>query len=130
MNILLQLLDYFYDPTRHPFPRKAEIADRMGVSAKTIQINMRALEQAGLIQREIRKKAAGSVWPGCTRALKKERPPYTHWEARAAEFIYVKPIAARVGTRRDLGHGTPGEGVDQLRGLSPTSILPMSIRSR
>jgi hypothetical protein len=59
MNILLQLLDYFYDPTRHPFPRKTEIADRMGVSAKTIQINMRALEQAGLIQREIRKKAAG-----------------------------------------------------------------------
>jgi DnaD-like protein/integrase family protein with SAM-like domain len=59
MNILLQLLDYFYDPTRHPFPRKTEIAKRMGVSAKTIQINMRALEQAGLIQREIRKKAAG-----------------------------------------------------------------------
>ena len=59
MNILLQLLDYFYDPTRHPFPRKADIADRMGVSAKTIQINMRALEQAGLIRREIRRKAAG-----------------------------------------------------------------------
>jgi len=59
MNIVLQLLDYFYDPTRHPFPRKQEIADRMGVSAKSIQNNMRALEQAGLIQREIRKKAAG-----------------------------------------------------------------------
>jgi hypothetical protein len=59
MNILLQLLDYFFDPTRHPFPRKSEIADRMGVSAKTIQINMRALEQARLIHREIRKKAAG-----------------------------------------------------------------------
>jgi hypothetical protein len=59
MNILIQLLDYFYDPTRHPFPRKAEIADRMGVSAKTIQLNMRALEQAGLIRREIRRKAAG-----------------------------------------------------------------------
>jgi helix-turn-helix protein len=59
MNILLQLLDYFFDPTRHPFPRKSEIAKRMNVSTKTIQINMRALEQAGLIQREIRRKAAG-----------------------------------------------------------------------
>jgi hypothetical protein len=59
MNILLQLLDYFYDPARPPFPKKTEIADRMGVSAKTIQINMRALQQAGLIHREIRKKAAG-----------------------------------------------------------------------
>jgi hypothetical protein len=59
MNILLQLLDYYFDPTRPPFPRKGEIADRMGVNAKTIQINMRALEKAGLIQREIRKKAAG-----------------------------------------------------------------------
>lgn len=59
MNIVLQLLDYFFDPTRPPFPRKVEIADRMGVSAKTIQINIRALEQAGLIYREIRRKAAG-----------------------------------------------------------------------
>jgi DnaD N-terminal domain len=59
MSILLQLLDYYFDPMRPPFPRKAEIADRMDVSAKTIQINMRALEKAGLIQREIRKKAAG-----------------------------------------------------------------------
>jgi predicted transcriptional regulator len=59
MNILIQLLDYLRDPTRQPFPRKSEIAGRMGVSAKTIQINIRALEQAGLLRREIRKKAAG-----------------------------------------------------------------------
>lgn len=59
MNILIQLLDYFYDPTRHPFPRKSEIADRLGVTSKTIQTNIRALEKAGLIHREIRKKAAG-----------------------------------------------------------------------
>jgi predicted transcriptional regulator len=59
MNILIQLLDYLYDPTRHPFPRKKEIADRLGVNPKTIQINIRALEKAGLIKREIRRKAAG-----------------------------------------------------------------------
>jgi predicted transcriptional regulator len=59
MNILIQLLDYLYDPTRHPFPRKSEIAHRMGVTPKTIQTNVRALEKAGLIKREIRKKASG-----------------------------------------------------------------------
>jgi predicted transcriptional regulator len=59
MNILIQLLDYLYDPTRQPFPRKSEIADRMGVTPKTIQTNIRALERAGLIRREIRRKAAG-----------------------------------------------------------------------
>jgi predicted transcriptional regulator len=59
MNILVQLLDYLYDPTRHPFPRKSEIAERMGVTPKTIQINIRAMEKAGLVKREIRRKAAG-----------------------------------------------------------------------
>jgi predicted transcriptional regulator len=59
MNILIQLLDYLYDPTRHPFPRKSEIADRLGVTSKTIQTNIRALEKVGLIKREIRRKAAG-----------------------------------------------------------------------
>jgi predicted transcriptional regulator len=59
MNILIQLLDYLYDPTRPPFPRKSEIADRLGISSKTIQTNIRALEKAGLIKREIRRKAAG-----------------------------------------------------------------------
>lgn len=60
MNIILQLLDYWIDPARKPFPSKKDIADRMGLkSGKTIQINVRELEQAGLIRRETRKTAAG-----------------------------------------------------------------------
>ncbi len=59
MNIIVQLLDYFYEPSRKPFPTKRELATRIGVTEKTIQINIRALEKAELIQREMRKTAAG-----------------------------------------------------------------------
>lgn len=60
MNIVLQLLDYWIDPARKPFPSKRDLADRIGVkSGKTIQTNIRELEKAGLIQRELRKTASG-----------------------------------------------------------------------
>lgn len=59
MNIIIQLLDYWFEPSRKPFPSKRELAQRMDVSEKTIQNNVRALEKAGYIQREQRKTAAG-----------------------------------------------------------------------
>ena len=60
MNIILQLLEYWVDPARKPFPSKKDLANRIGVkSGKTIQINIRALEQAGFIRREQRKTASG-----------------------------------------------------------------------
>jgi hypothetical protein len=59
MNIILQLLDYWHEPTRKPFPTKRGLANRIGVTEKTIQNNVRELEKAQLIQREMRKTAAG-----------------------------------------------------------------------
>jgi predicted transcriptional regulator len=59
MNIIVQLLDYWVDPGRRPFPGKEDIAKRIGVTGKTIQINMRALERAGLVRREIRRADEG-----------------------------------------------------------------------
>ena len=59
MNIVVQLLDYWYDPSRKPFPSKKDLAQRIGVTPKTIQINIRTLEQAGYVRREKRKTAAG-----------------------------------------------------------------------
>lgn len=58
-NILAQLLDYWREPSRAPFPSKAELAERIGVKPKTIQTNIRALEVAGLVTREMRRTAAG-----------------------------------------------------------------------
>lgn len=59
MNIIIQLLDYWFEPSRKPFPMKQDLAKRIGVTAKTIQNNIRALEKAGLIRREMRRTAAG-----------------------------------------------------------------------
>ena len=59
MNIIIQLLDYWREPSRKPFPTKNELAERLNVTAKTIQNNIRALEKAGLIARELRRTAAG-----------------------------------------------------------------------
>ncbi|GHD68852.1 hypothetical protein GCM10007164_11050 [Luteimonas padinae] len=59
MNICVQLLDYWFDPTRKPFPTKKDLAQRIGCNEKTIQINIRALEKAGLIRREYRRTSAG-----------------------------------------------------------------------
>ena len=58
-NILVQLLDYWREPSRAPFPSKVELAERIGVKPKTIQTNIRALEKAQLVTREMRKTAAG-----------------------------------------------------------------------
>ncbi len=59
MNLCVQLLDYWFDPTRKPFPSKKDLAQRIGCTEKTIQNNIRELEKAGLVKREYRKTAAG-----------------------------------------------------------------------
>lgn len=59
MNIVIQLLDYWHEPSRKPFPAKKELAKRIGVTDKTIQNNIRLLEKAGIIQRQQRKTASG-----------------------------------------------------------------------
>lgn len=59
MNIIIQLLDYWRDPDRRPFPTKKDLANRIGVTDKTIQNNIRQLEKAGLLARERRRTAAG-----------------------------------------------------------------------
>jgi predicted transcriptional regulator len=58
-NILVQLLEHWRNPERRPFPTKKEIAGRIGLTAKTVQLNIRALEKAGLVWREQRKTATG-----------------------------------------------------------------------
>lgn len=58
-NIIAQLLSYWIDPKRPPFPTKKELAQRMSITPKTVQTNIAALEKSGLIEREQRVTAAG-----------------------------------------------------------------------
>lgn len=57
--IVVQLLEYWHEPNRRPFPSKRDLAERMGVSEKAIQLNAAALEKAKLIRREMRRTLAG-----------------------------------------------------------------------
>ncbi len=59
MMILIQLLSYWFDKERVPFPSKKELADRLGLRPKTIQDNMKALETAGFVRREQIKTSYG-----------------------------------------------------------------------
>ena len=58
-SIVVQLLEYWHEPNRRPFPSKRDLAQRMGVTEKAIQLNVAALEKAQLIRREMRRTPAG-----------------------------------------------------------------------
>lgn len=59
LTIIVQLLGYYYDPQRPPFPTKRDLANRIGITEQTIRINIKALEDAGLVSREQVKTPAG-----------------------------------------------------------------------
>ena len=55
LNILFHLADHWWQPDNPPFPGKQTIADRMGVTARTVQRRIAALESAQLIERQYRR---------------------------------------------------------------------------
>ncbi len=50
-SIVVQLLEYWHEPSRRPFPSKRDLAERMGVTEKAIQLNMAALEKVKIVTR-------------------------------------------------------------------------------
>lgn len=58
-NIIAQLLSYWIDPARPPYPSKRELAKRMGITPDTLRINIAKLEDMGLIRREQRQTSSG-----------------------------------------------------------------------
>lgn len=59
LTVLLHLIDHWWDDNTMPFPSKKRLAERLGVSDKTIQRAMKRLEDEGLIRREPRSHASG-----------------------------------------------------------------------
>jgi hypothetical protein len=109
-NILVQLLEYWRNPERRPFPTKKEIAGRIGLTEKTVQLNIRALEKAGLVQREQRKSAAGD-WSsnvyhldGLIARVRKMEPEFSEERRKKAEerrkVETPKGVAERTGVKK------------------------------
>lgn len=105
-NILAQLLDYWRDPSRAPFPSKKDLADRIGCKPKTIQTNIRELEKAGLVTREMRRTAAGD-WNsniyhlnGLVERIQKLEPEFAAAKAKKREAQEARKRAETPKHRR------------------------------
>jgi predicted transcriptional regulator len=59
LAVLLHLIDHWWEDDTMPFPSKKRLAERLGVSDKTVQRAMKRLEDEGLIKREPRTHASG-----------------------------------------------------------------------
>jgi predicted transcriptional regulator len=59
LNILLQLICYWWDADKLPFPSKATLAQAIGCHQTTIRRRLQKMEAGGLIKRIPRKSAAG-----------------------------------------------------------------------
>ena len=115
-NIIAQLLSYWFDPARPPFPSKRELAQRMGITEQTLRINIKALELKGLVVREQRITAAGDYGSntyrldGLVAKLKKMEPDFTEErkERQQARALTETPNArAFARTKRGKSDGSP-----------------------
>lgn len=51
LAVLLQLADFWWDEARKPYPSKAALGERLGLSPRQIQRYIAELEKAGLVTR-------------------------------------------------------------------------------
>lgn len=81
-NILVQLLSYWMDPAKPPFPSKRKLLERLEMSETTLQKHIRDLEKQGFLEREQQTTAAGDFGSniyhldGLVRKLKKLAPDF------------------------------------------------------
>lgn len=99
MTIILHLMDHWWAKDRRPFPSKQEMADRMGVRARSVQRRIAALEKAGLITRveRIRNRGgqASNIYDlsGLAKRLPQIEPEFAEAakESKAAKLKAQKP---------------------------------------
>lgn len=114
LAVLIQLADFWWDAGRKPFPKKADLAHRLGLSERQVQRYIAELEQAGFVKR-IERRAAhrGKIsneydLKGLVDKLAEIEPDFREAAegARAA-----RKAAARPGIRRRASAATaPAEG--------------------
>lgn len=114
-NIIAQLMSYWINPERPPFPSKRELAGRIGITEQTLRINIKALEDQGLVVREQRITAHGDYGSntykldGLVRKLKELEPDFEEErkEREVARSLTEKPNA-RANARARKGKSDGG----------------------
>lgn len=94
LAILLQIIDYWWEANRMPFPSKKSLSDRLGLGERQIQRHIAEMEKAGLIRRIERttkhkgKTSNGYDLSGLVRKLKELEPEFT--KAKNANKAVIK----------------------------------------
>jgi hypothetical protein len=57
LAVVLHLADFWWDADRKPYPSKAKLSERLGLSPRHIQRQMAELEEMGLLKRNERRNA-------------------------------------------------------------------------
>jgi DNA-binding transcriptional regulator YhcF (GntR family) len=116
-NIIAQLLSYWIDPNRPPFPSKRDLAGRIGITEQTLRINIKALEEQGLVVREQRVSAFGDfssntyLLDGLVKKLSELEPDFEEErkERQEARALTEKPNARAIARTRK---GKSGGGTE------------------
>ena len=110
LAVLMQLCDFWWERERKPYPSKAVLAERLGLSPRQVQRHIADLETAGLVERVERRAPHGgkltNVYDlgGLVKRLKKLEPDFRKVEEDARK-------ARRAVSRRGFRvNGAIGEG--------------------
>lgn len=105
LAIILQIMDYWWNPKAWPWVSKADLAARLNISEKIIQRNLKELEDAGLVRRvtrviEHRRRANGYDLEGLVNKLDSLAPEFieaAEAKKKAEKRGGTKNILARAG---------------------------------
>jgi biotin operon repressor len=101
--LLLHLADFWWDHDKMPFPSKAELATRMGLTERQIQRHMAQLEADGFIKRNPRYHYKGGQQnneynlDGLVKKLKKLEPEFTKLKQEKQETKKKAKALTKVG---------------------------------
>jgi len=103
LMVLLHLADFWWHREQMPFPSKAELAERMGLSERQIQRHMAQLEEDGFLQRNARYHRKGGQknneydLSGLVKKLKKFEPEFTKVKEEAKQVKQKAKAVAKPG---------------------------------
>ena len=108
LAVLMQLCDFWWERDRKPYPGKAVLAERLGLSARQVQRHIADLETAGLVKRVERRAIHGGKLTnmydlgGLVTRLKKLEPEFREVDEAAKT---ARRAVSRRGYRRSRTGG-------------------------
>lgn len=99
LALIVQLADFWWREDESPWPKKATLAERLGISEKQVQRLVVQLEKAGFIRREVRMTAHGQTSNGYNLAGLRKR-----LKDLGPEFAEAAAAKRKVERRGGLKH--------------------------